>query len=669
VSNTGGGTLTWAATTKGATWLTIVPTIGGVGTITVTLRPASLATGDHLDTITVAPNGWTGTSVNVPVLFKITAPPQLSVTSSSKPDTAFLGSTASKTSAIRISNSGGGSLAWTAMPPDTTWLTRSKFSGSAPPDDSTIASSSPTGLAIGTHTGHMVIDAGAVAGSPVTVTKTLVIVPCTVQPVTPDALVSASLTTADCGAPHRAGSFAKLYSVSANTGDTIDVTLSASFDAYLVVTNGAGDTVRVSNDTCPGLTGTACVRNVVVQNGMRIEATTTVGGATGAFSLLVTKPQRPVGPILLSQRKGDGSTVIGVGATTDTNVVVFRADTLRDANARDTLRLQVELQFAGLANFDSVATDTSAPVLPGATATIMHVGLLDDSVYHWRARSCDQTGRCSGWADFGGNPSTATDFKVSVPQAPFAPTDSAQSYPPPGGTRIPAGGIDTTGTTVFSATVSDPDPGDTLRIQVERQTAGAQFTGFPNLPDGTPVTAGMASTLTLTGQSPPDNTSYRWQVRTKDKSGRTSAWVDFGGNLTGADYKIAIPETPAAPDSLGQFKTDGTPIPVGSGTGGLATGTVVFKAKLTDPDPGDVITLKVEAVLIASGFSGTANAVSSGVASGSIASASVTLALGSYHWRAQACDQTGRCSIWVSFGGNTDGTPPIPPAATDFTVP
>jgi len=25
VSNTGGGTLTWAATTKGATWLTIVP--------------------------------------------------------------------------------------------------------------------------------------------------------------------------------------------------------------------------------------------------------------------------------------------------------------------------------------------------------------------------------------------------------------------------------------------------------------------------------------------------------------------------------------------------------------------------------------------------------------------------------------------------------------------
>jgi len=402
---------------------------------------------------------------------------------------------------------------------------------------------------------------------------------------------------------------------------------------------------------------------------VRIEATTTVGGATGAFSLLVTKPQRPAGPILLSQRKGDGSTIIGVGATTDTNVVVFRADTLRDPNARDTLRLQVELRFAHVLNFTGDSTDVSAPVLPGAAATITHTGLTDDTVYHWRARTCDQTNRCSVWADYVTGRDTAPDFKVAVPQDPFAPVDSAQSYPPPGGTRIPAGGIDTTGTTVFSATVSDPDPGDTLRIQVERQAAGFPFSGLPNLPDGTPATNGTVSTVTLTGQSPPDNASYRWQVRTKDKTGRTSGWVDFGGNLTGADYKIAIPETPAAPDSLGQFKTDGTPIMVGSGTGGLATGTVVFKAKLTDPDPGDVITLKVEAVLIASGFSGTANAVSSGVASGSIASASVTLALGSYHWRAQACDQTGRCSIWVSFGGNTDGMPPIPPAATDFTVP
>ncbi|PYO37884.1 MAG: hypothetical protein DMD29_14640, partial [Gemmatimonadetes bacterium] len=197
VSNTGGGTLTWAATTKGATWLTIVPTLGGVGTITVTLRPASLATGDHLDTITVAPNGWTGTSVKVPVLFRITPLPQLSVTSSSKPDTAYLGSTAPTTSPILITNAGGGTLNWAATK-DNTWVGLSKLSGTAPLSplsDTTILSLSPGGLALGAHIGHVVITAAGALSSPDTVAKTLVIVPCAVHPVTPDALDAGSLTT------------------------------------------------------------------------------------------------------------------------------------------------------------------------------------------------------------------------------------------------------------------------------------------------------------------------------------------------------------------------------------------------------------------------------------------------------------------------------------------
>jgi len=187
-----------------------------------------------------------------------------------------------------------------------------------------------------------VIDAGAVAGSPVTVTKTLVIMPCAVRTLVPDTLEANTLTTADCGAPHRAGSFARVYSVTASTGDALDVQLSASFDAYLIVTNGAGS-VLASNNDCSVSTTTACIRNVVVPaSGVRIEATTFVAGATGTFSLLVTKPQPPAGPILLSQRKANGSTVIGVDSTTDESTVVLRADTLRDPNPRDTLRLQIE---------------------------------------------------------------------------------------------------------------------------------------------------------------------------------------------------------------------------------------------------------------------------------------------------------------------------------------
>ena len=674
VTNTGGGTLSWTATPD-TTWLSAVPGGGtGAGSITVTLNPAGLASGTHTGHVTVTSVGATGSPAQITVTFTITPPPQLSVTLSSKPDTAFLGSTASKTSAIRISNSGGGSLAWNALLPDTTWLTRSKVSGSAPPDDSTIVSSNPSGLAAVTHIGHMVIDAGAVAGSPVTVTKTLVIVPCTVHPVTPDSLDAGSLTTADCAAPHRAGSFARVYSVNASTGDTLDVQLSASFDAFIVVTDGAG-TVVPTSDACPGLT--ACVRNVVVpSNGVRIEATTTVGGATGSFNMLVTKPQRPAGPILLSQRKGDGSTIIGVGATTDTNVVVLRADTLRDPNARDTLQLQVELRFAHVANFAGVATDASTPVLPGAAATITHTGLTDDTVYHWRARTCDQTSRCSVWADFVTGRDTAPDFKVAVPQAPIAPVTPLQTYP--SGTQIAVGGPDTTDTIVLKATVSDSDPGDQLRLQVERRTAGSTFSNVPTATASSAVASGQVSSITLTGQA--DDSSYRWQARACDQTNRCGPWVDFGGNGTGADYKIAIPERPAAPAQLNQYLAGGTtPIAVGGAAGGNpgSTVNVVFKATVTDPDPGDLISIEVEVQTTDVAFDTTTNlhrgagVVTTGRAAVTVGF-SVPLVLSTnYHWHARACDQTNRCSGWVAFGGNVDLDPSslLFPSDTDFHVP
>src|SRR5205823_13836903 len=59
------------------------------------------------------------------------------------------------------------------------------------------------------------------------------------------------------------------------------------------------------------------------------------------------------------------------------------------------------------------------------------------------------------------------------------------------------------------------------------------------------VASGQVSSITLTGQA--DDSSYRWQARACDQTNRCGPWVDFGGNGTGADYKIAIPERPAAP--------------------------------------------------------------------------------------------------------------------------
>jgi len=668
VSNTGGGTLPWSVTTD-TTWLSVAPNGGtGAGSITVTLNPAGLATGTHTGHVTVTSAGATGSPAQITVTFTLTPPPQLAVTPSARTDTAFVGSTAPKTFAIGISNAGGGTLNWTATS-DTLWATRSKGSGTAPPSDSTIISLNPSGLATGTHTGHVAINAGAIAGSPSTVTTTFVIVPCAVNPLTPDTLASASLTTADCGAPHRAGSFAKVYSVNASTGDALDVTLSASFDAYLVVTNGAG-TVITSNDTCPGSTGTACVRNVVVPaNGVRIEATTAVASATGTFSLSVTKPQPPASPTP-NQFKADGSTPIAVGDTTNQSTVVFRS-TVTDPNVRDSLRLQVELRFAGANNFTMVATDSSAAVAPGAVATITRTGLADDTTYHWRARTCDQTGRCSAWFDFAGNAVTAPDFRVAVPEKPFAPVTLRQSYS--GGPDINVGGTDTTTTIVLSATVSDPDPGDQLRLQVERRTAGSTFLNTPTATASSAVASGQVSTVTLTGQT--DNTGYRWQVRTIDQRGDTSSWVDFGANSVLADYQIDLPKAPGLPTGLGQFN-GANPIAVGGGTGGLplSTQTVVFKGTVTDPNLGDVIALEVEVKTTDVTLDGTGLIRGAGVTTNGTASVSANYTVGlgsSYHWRARACDQSNRCGGWVAFGNNVDKNPSslFNQSDTDFTVP
>src|SRR5207244_13630590 len=95
--------------------------------------------------------------------------------------------------------------------------------------------------------------------------------------------------------------------------------------------------------------------------------------------------------------------------------------------------------------------------------------------------------------------------------------------------------------------------------------------------------------------------------------------------------------------SLGQFQGDNTtPIPAG----GTATGrSVIFKAGVTDPNPGDQLHLEVEVQRMGVAFSGNANGFSgAAVPNGGLATAT---AVGlsdstSYHWQARAVDQTAR---------------------------
>jgi len=203
--------------------------------------------------------------------------------------------------------------------------------------------------------------------------------------------------------------------------------------------------------------------------------------------------------------------------------------------------------------------------------------------------------------------------------------------------------------------VTDPDAGDQLRLELQVEKVNTGFSATAAV--SAPVASGQTATVTF-GAPFEDNTGYHWRVRTCDQTNRCSGWVSFGGGNpeTTADFFAnPTPEPPVVPTNLGQFQTNGTPIPTGGHTGGVLTTTVVLKGQVTDPDPGDTITLEVEVTGLT-----TSSATGSSVASGNASTASVTVVVGtvltpiSYTWRARACDQTNQCSAWVPRGGNPD---------------
>jgi len=351
--------------------------------------------------------------------------------------------------------------------------------------------------------------------------------------ITPDVIDTSAIALNDCGAPQRPGRQAKLYAVQANMGDTLSFRLTAAFNPWLIVTNSSGATVLDSVDVC-GAANTACIVNfpVTVTGRYVIEATTRDSGETGAFTLSAVKERAPTLPQGIQQLRGDSATPIGNGLITPESAAVFRG-TVNDQNPRDSVRLEIELletssAFTGPSNFQS------AYVGAGQTAWIRVTGLRDNAPYHWRAQTCDKTLRCSGWLDFG-NPDPAVDFYVNWnPEDPAVPTSIGQFTA--GGASIAVGGNSGGGSVVLSGTISDPDPGDQVRLEVEAVTVGTTFNNTATnasafgAPNRIASATGPATILF----------SYHWQVRTCDQTGRCSAWVSFPQPTpnpeTSADY-------------------------------------------------------------------------------------------------------------------------------------
>ncbi len=452
---------------------------------------------------------------------------------------AAAGSAALQLDSVGLKNAGeGGALSWSAAAAHgSAWLSFNPRGGSTP--GWLHVQLNPAGLAPGTYNDSVIVSAGNAAGSPAAVPVEFVVHPCVAAAIALDAQLSDSLTQQSCAAPHRPGSFAQLYSFTGRAGDSVSIVMSApALDGYVVLdTATSGDAPPLAeNDQCAAGTGACLLYQLLRAAGSyTVEATSGPAAATGLFTLSITRPRAPAGPDALAQLTGDGVTVIALGGSVDQPSVVLRG-TVSDPDVGDTLRLQVEALPVGTA-FTGTPTAVSDRASSGQRASVTLTGLADNTAYHWRARTLDQTGRASAWVSFGGNAETAADFSTAIPGPPLAPTALGQ-FQSDGVTAIPVGGTGRSRSAVFKATVTDPNPGDVVRLEVEVDPLGTAFSGVPN-GSGAAVANGTIATATIAGLT--DNVSYHWQARGVDQTGRAGPWASFGGNAeTAVDFKVAM---------------------------------------------------------------------------------------------------------------------------------
>lgn len=120
---------------------------------------------------------------------------------------------------------------------------------------------------------------------------------------------------------------------------------------------------------------------------------------------------------------------------------------------------------------------------------------------------------------------------------PNSPSSLSQ-HDQPGDSASGVGFVDANDTQItFQGVVSDPDAGQTMRMDIEFQPIGVTFTNTA-MAGSSLVTNGSIATVTYGGIG---NGSYHWQARTVDASGAASAWISFGGNSeSSADFSISI---------------------------------------------------------------------------------------------------------------------------------
>jgi len=158
-----------------------------------------------------------------------TPPPlaTLSVAPAEVRDSAAVGSVGVDGDSLAVVNTGPGTLAWSArLALGGSWLAFVGATNGTAPAKLRLAFN-PAGLPTGVYRDTVVVSAENASGSPGRVPVEFIVHPCMAVPIGFNVPRTDSLTTWDCAAPHRANSFARVYSLAANAGDSISVLMSS----------------------------------------------------------------------------------------------------------------------------------------------------------------------------------------------------------------------------------------------------------------------------------------------------------------------------------------------------------------------------------------------------------------------------------------------------------
>ncbi|HET9387798.1 MAG TPA: Ig-like domain-containing protein, partial [Gemmatimonadales bacterium] len=570
-------------------------------------------------------------------------------------DSAAQGSRAPRTMTVGISNAAAGELGWTATRLGSSpWLSLAAASGTAP--GTLDVTADPRGLAAGVYEDTIVVLARSPARGEARVAVQFVIHPCRLGLTTLNVELTGRLDLADCGGPHRSGMLADLFSFTGTAGDSVSVELeSVDFTPYLILDTAAAASAPPLAETglCAYAPGASCLRyqRLPRTGTFVIEVTTAVAGDSGAYQLRLFRPRPPSAVDSIAQLHGDSISVIATGGVIEDSTIVLRG-TASDPDGGDSVRLEVEIRpvdtpFTG-------SPTIAGTFVPAGRRAFARVGVSDNTAYHWRVRVVDQTGRVSSWSDFGGNSGSSPDVSVAINDGPSAPTELGQ-FKGDGLAAIAVGGLTDEAMMVMKGTVLDPDAGDSVRLEVEVRAVGTPFTGFPTSTSAL-VPSGAIAVVTVVGLT--DHTLYHWQARAVDRSGRATAWSSFGDNgEAGIDFFVALPNPPALPSAMGQFRNDGVTAVAPADT--IPERSIRLQAMLTDVNVGDQLRLEVEIQPAGTPFIDAASGSSLPVASGEVASVVITglPENTSYHWQARVVDQSGRASAWTAFSNNPDATP------------